>query len=101
MLSQIVSTRTPDGKLLKIGRRLFGVTGQGLLLKAGKKYRVVGVYDNPTGQTIVKGAMAHMVGLFAPNDVSKWPALDLTDELLQDDLAYLSEMGNKGHKHNQ
>ena len=27
VLSQIVSTRTPDGKLLKIGRRLFGVTG--------------------------------------------------------------------------
>lgn len=101
VLSQIVSTRTPDGKLLKIGRRLFGVTGEGLLLKAGKKYRVVGVYDNPTGETIVKGAMAHMVGLFAPSDVSKWPALDLTDEQLQDDLAYLSEMGNKGHKHDK
>jgi hypothetical protein len=99
VLSQIETARTPDGKVTKIGRKLFGVTGQGLLLKAGKKYRVVGVYDNPTGQTIVKGAMAHMVGLFAPSDYSKWPALDLTDESLQDDLAYLSEMGSKGHKH--
>jgi len=44
--------------------------------------------------------MAHMVGLFAPSDYSKWPVLDLTDESLQDDLAYLSEMGMKGHKHN-
>lgn len=101
VLSQIETARTPDGKVTRIGRKLFGVTGQGLLLKAGKKYRVVGVYDNPTGQTIVKGAMAHMVGLFAPSDYAKWPALDLTDESLQDDLAYLSEMGNKGHKHNQ
>jgi len=100
VLSQITSTRTPEGKVTRIGRRLFGVTGQGLLLKAGHKYRVVGVYDNPTGQAIVQGAMAHMVGLFAPSDYSKWPALDLTDESLQDDLAYLSEMGMKGHKHN-
>jgi hypothetical protein len=101
VLSRIETSRTPDGKVTKIGRKLFGVTGQGLLLKAGRKYRVVGVYENPTGQTIVKGAMAHMVGLYVPSDYSKWPALDLTDESLQDDLAYLSEMGNKGHKHNQ
>jgi hypothetical protein len=60
---------------------------------------VVGVYENPTGQAIPRGAMAHMVGLFAPSDVSKWPALDLSDESLQDDAAYLSEMGMKGHKH--
>lgn len=99
-LSQITTTRTPDGKVTRIGRRLFGVSGQGLLLKAGRKYRVVGVYDNPTGQMITKGAMAHMVGLYAPSDYSKWPVLDLTDESLQDDLAYLSEMGSKGHKHN-
>ena len=99
VLTQINTSRTGDGKVTKIGRKLFGVTGQGLLLKAGKKYRVVGVYENPTGQTIVKGAMAHMVGLFAPSDVSKWPALDLSDESLQDDAAYLSEMGMKGHKH--
>lgn len=101
VLSQIETSRTPDGKITKIGRKLFGVTGQGLQLKAGRKYRVVGVYDNPTGQPIVKGAMAHMVGLYVPSDYAKWPALDLTDESLQDDLAYLSEMGNKGHKHNQ
>jgi hypothetical protein len=101
ILSQIKATRTPEGKVTRIGRKLFAVTGQGLLLKAGRKYRVVGVYENPTGQTIVKGAMAHMVGLFAPSDLSRWPALDLSDEQLQDDLAYLSEMGNKGHKHDR
>ena len=99
VLTEIASTRTPDGKVTKIGRRLFGVAGEGLRLKAGHKYRVVGVYENPTGQMIKMGAMAHMVGLFVPDDYKKWPAIDLTDETLQDDLAYLDEMGGKPHKH--
>lgn len=99
VLTQISTTRTPDGKVTKIGRRLFGVAGEGLRLKAGRKYRVVGVYDNPTGAMIRNGAMAHMVGLYVPDDYTKWPALDLTDESLQDDLAYLDEMGGKAHKH--
>lgn len=99
VLTTVSAKRKPDGKVLSMERRLFGVTGQGLKLKAGRKYRVVGVYDNPTGAPIKNGAMAHMVGLYVPDDVSKWPALDLTDEGLQDDLAYLNEMGMKGHKH--
>lgn len=78
VLTQLSSVRTPDGKIKKMGRKLFGVSGQGLLLRAGRKYRIVGIYDNPTGEKI-NGAMAHMVGLFAPADYSKWPALDLGD----------------------
>ena len=98
VLTRIVSTRDSSGKVVKLGRKLFGVSGEGLALKAGRRYRVVGVYDNPTGQPI-SGAMSHMVGLFAPDDYSKWPKLDLSDPTLQDDLAFLSEMGGKGHKH--
>ena len=97
VLTQVSSKRTPDGKIHGIDRRLFGVAGEGLLLKAGHRYRVVGIYDNPTGEPI-KGAMAHMVGLFAPVDYSKWPTLDLSDPTLQDDLAFLTEMGG-GAKH--
>ncbi len=101
-LTRITASRTPDGKVTKVSRRLFGVSGQGLRLRAGQRYRVVGVYDNPTGQTLTRGAMAHIVGLFAPDDVSKWPALDLSDPTLQDDLASLNEMGSGGgHKHDQ
>jgi hypothetical protein len=100
VLTVVNATRLPDGKLSKVSRKLFGVSGQGLALKAGRRYRVVGVYDNPTGKLIKAGAMAHMVGLFAPDDYSKWPALDLTDPILQDDLAFLSEMGGGAtHKH--
>ncbi|NOT06866.1 MAG: hypothetical protein HOP28_01545 [Gemmatimonadales bacterium] len=99
VLTKVNAKRAADGKVSGIERKLFGVTGQGLRLREGRKYRVVGVYDNPTGQPIKNGAMAHMVGLYVPDDVKKWPALDLGDEGLQDDLAYLSAMGMAGHKH--
>jgi hypothetical protein len=98
VLTTVSAKRKPDGKVQSMERRLFGVTGAGLRLRADRKYRVVGVYENPTKEPI-KGAMAHMVGLYVPDDFSKWPALDLSDESLQDDLAYLNEMGMKGHKH--
>jgi hypothetical protein len=99
VLTQITATRTPDGKVTKIGRKLFAVAGEGLRLKAGHRYRIVGMYDNPTGELIKNGAMAHMVGLYVPDSYAKWPALDLTDPTLQDDLAYLDEMGAGGHHH--
>lgn len=99
VLTRLESTRTPEGKIQRMGRKLFGVAGEGLLLKGGRRYRVVGIYENPTGQPI-SGAMAHMVGLFAPENFAKWPALDLSDPTLQDDLAFLTEMGGGGnHKH--
>lgn len=100
VLAEVVSKRKPDGKITGMGRKLFGVAGEGLRLKGGHQYRVVGVYDNPTGALIKLGAMAHMVGLFTPDDYSKWPVLDLTDPTLQDDLAFLTEMGSgAAHKH--
>ena len=99
VLTQLASVRTADGKIKSMGRKLFGVSGEGLLLKAGRKYRIVGIYDNPTGEPI-SGAMAHMVGIFAPGDYSKWPTIDLSDPTLQDDLAFLTEMGGgSGHHH--
>ncbi len=97
VLTQIDAEKSPDGKLLKLGRKLFGVSGRGLKLEKGKRYRVVGMYDNPTGETI-PGAMAHMVGLFVPDNLSEWPKIDLANETLQMDLAKLQEMGG-GHEH--
>jgi hypothetical protein len=99
VLASVRSTLAPDGKITKISKSLPGVSGDGVLLKAGRKYRVVGIYDNPTGQTLVKGAMAHISGLFAPASFGGWPKVDLTDEQTQDDLASLNEMGKGGHKH--
>jgi hypothetical protein len=93
VLTQVVATRGPDGKLVKISRKLFGVSGSGLKLKAHHRYRVVGDYDNPTGQVRVKGAMASMVGLFVPDDLKQWPSIDPRDPTYRRDLASLETRG--------
>ena len=104
VLGHVTSTLASDGKITKITRSLPGVGGDGIRLKAGHKYRVVGTYQNPTGATLVKGAMAHITGIFAPDDYTKWPKLDLANESTQDDLADLNELGGHSHgehKHDQ
>jgi hypothetical protein len=93
VITRIVATRDTNGKLIKVSRKLYGVSGEGLKLKADHKYRVVGEYDNPTGETRIKGAMAHMVGLFVPDDMSKWPKIDPSDPTYQRDLASLQVRG--------
>jgi hypothetical protein len=95
VITRVVATRDAHGKVTKVSRKLFGVSGDGLKLEANHKYRVVGVYDNPTGQIRVKGAMAHMVGLFVPDDMSKWPRIDPSDPTYQRDLASLQVRGDQ------
>jgi hypothetical protein len=103
VLTEVVADRTPEGKLVRVSRKLFGVSGKGLRLKANRRYRVVGEYDNPTGETRVKGAMASMVGLFVPDDMKRWPAINPRDPIYQRDLASLQIRGttaNRGMNHN-
>jgi hypothetical protein len=50
-----------------IERKLYGVWGRGLRLKAGHRYRVASEYLNPTDTTLRSAGMAHFVGLFAPD----------------------------------
>ncbi len=101
VLTRVRSRHTPEGKVTSIERKLFGVGGSGLRLKEGHPYRVVGVYDNPTGAMIKKGAMAHIVGLFVPDDYARWPKLDLSDPGTQDDLAFLAELGGGAMHHHE
>jgi hypothetical protein len=93
VVTRVTATRDSAGKVLKMSRKLYGVSGEGLKLKGNHRYRVVGDYDNPTNETKVKGAMAHMVGLFVPDDMSKWPRIDLNDPTYQRDLASLQVRG--------
>jgi hypothetical protein len=93
VLAEVKATRDSAGKLIKVSRQLFGVTGDGLKLKGNHRYRVVGEYDNPTGQTLIRGAMAHMSGLFAPDDMSQWPKIDASDPDYQRDLVSLQVKG--------
>jgi hypothetical protein len=95
VLTQVVAKRDAQGKLLKVSRKLFGVSGDGLRLKANRRYRVVGEYDNPTEEMRVKGAMASMVGLFVPDDMDRWPAVDPRDPTYQRDLASLELRGER------
>ncbi|MGH7628880.1 MAG: hypothetical protein ACREOF_05745 [Gemmatimonadales bacterium] len=92
-LTRVTAKRDSAGKVEGVSRKLFGVSGQGLKLKANHRYRVVGVYDNPTNETRTRGAMAHMVGLFVPDDMSQWPAVDPTDPTMRRDLASLQVPG--------
>jgi hypothetical protein len=96
VLTEVVAERKPDGKLVKMSRKLFGVTGEGLKLKGKRRYRVVSEYENPTGETRVKGAMAHMVGLFVPDDMKRWPTIDPRDPTYQRDIASLQGRGQRG-----
>jgi hypothetical protein len=75
------------------------VSGEGLKLKGNHRYRVVGEYDNPTGRTLIKGAMAHMAGLFSPDDMSKWPSIDEGNPAYQRDLAALQGRGTADGGH--
>ena len=59
VLTVVKATRDSAGKLIKVSRKLFGVTGEGLKLKANHRYRVVGEYDNPTDETEVGRHGAH------------------------------------------
>jgi hypothetical protein len=103
VITSVVATRDAEGKVSKMSRKLYGVSGDGLKLEANHPYRVVGEYDNPTGETLIKGAMAHMVGLFVPEDMSKWPKIDPSDPTYQRDLASLQvrgeHMGAMNHGH--
>jgi hypothetical protein len=91
-LARVVARRDSSGRVLGVSRKLFGVSGEGLKLAAGHRYRVVGVYDNPTTKTSY-GVMAHMVGLFVPDDLGKWPKVDTADPTLRKDLASLQVPG--------
>jgi hypothetical protein len=95
VLARVDAQRDASGAVTGVSRRLPGVRGAGLRLRADHPYRVVGVYDNPTGHNIINGAMAHISGIFAPDDFSKWPGVDEADPEYQKDLASLEIMGSE------
>lgn len=93
VIARVTAERTPDGRVTGVSRSLPGVRGAGIRLRAGRRYRIVGVYDNRSGHVLKNGAMAHISGIFAPDDLSKWPSIDHSDPVLQRDLASLVAKG--------
>jgi len=84
----IEARRDSSGHLLGMPRKLLALRGEGLRLKAGRRYRIVAVYDNPTADTI-PGAMGIIGGLYVPDDLQRWPAIDVTNTDYRLDLELL------------
>lgn len=103
VLFRLRGIRNRDGSLRRVEQKVFrswfGLKDARIRVQAGRRYRVVGVYDNPTGRTLPFGAMAHFAGLFAPNDISQWPRLNPDDPKIQADLAVLRASGTGGGDH--
>ncbi len=99
VIARVKAVRDKDGMVSGVSRSLPGVSGAGLRLRAGRVYRVVGEYDNTSGKFLKNGAMAHITGIFAPDDPSKWPSIDESDPMLQRDLASLEMMGGEEMDH--
>ena len=100
VLARIAATRTADGRVTGVSRTRFLLKRHGLRLDASRLYRIVGVYDNPTASPI-RGAMAGLVGVFTPDDIRRWPALDRTDPEYRADRAWLmdQESTHGSHQH--
>jgi len=88
---KVLTTITPvldsAGRITHMPIRLFGIAGDGLKLRANRRYRLVAVYDNRTDAPME--GMAHMDGIFSPSDLSKWPDQSSKMTAYQDDGAYV------------
>lgn len=94
LLVRLKTPQASDGRLLAVERILPGLTGDGIRLQEGRTYRLQGSYNNTTGKTLVKGAMLHLVLLFAPDRLEQWPKLDVNDAEWKQNIARLEERVN-------
>ncbi len=78
-----------DGRITGVDRTKFLTKRNGLHLEAGRRYRIVAVYDNPTC-AVVHGSMGLVGGPFLPDDTSAWPAIDPRDATLAADIRELT-----------
>ena len=100
VITQVEPQVDREGNVTGMRRRVFGVRGEGLRLRAGRRYRVVAEYNNTSGAALKNGGMAHMVGLFAPDDLAKLPLIDPADPIYRQDLASLENRGQEAtHQH--
>jgi hypothetical protein len=94
VIASVKAERNKDGTVTGVSRSLPGVSGAGVRLRAGRKYRIIATYNNLTDRTLKNGAMAHITGIFSPDNPGDWPAINESDPEYQKDLASLEEMGS-------
>lgn len=85
VLVTVKARRDSLGHTLAVSRELPGLWGRGPHLIAGRQYRLVVQYDNPTPDTLF-GAMGMMGGLFVPDHPADWPAVNRSDPAWQSDV---------------
>jgi hypothetical protein len=99
-ITRVEPTIDRKGNVSGMRRRVFGIRGEGLRLRAGHRYRVVAEYNNTSGAVLKNGGMAHMVGLFAPDDLARLPSIDPTNSDYRSDMASLETRGSaENHNH--
>ncbi|HEU4570845.1 MAG TPA: hypothetical protein VFS07_09770 [Gemmatimonadales bacterium] len=94
IVTRLRTTLDSAGRLLGIEQKLPGIRSAGIPLTAGRRYRIVGTYDNPNPDTLRAGAMIHVVFLYAVTDPAKWPAVDPEDRDWQREVAWLDDRGS-------
>ena len=87
LLVRLPATVDPNGKIKSIARKFYAVNP--IHLREGHRYRVVAEYDSPLKTPVSKAAMGNIVGVIAPDDLSRWPSLDLQDPSVRRDFASL------------
>ena len=98
VLVQLDARTDAEGTLEGVELQRFILRPLGLRLEANRRYRVVGVYDNPTGAMLPGAAMAYMAGPFVPDDMGRWPEVDPNDPMYARDRARLMGEGQSdGH----
>ena len=94
VLFRLESNRDAEGKVSsveqKIFRRFFNLFDASIEVTANHRYRIVGVYDNPTGE--IQPGMAQIGALFRPDEPDEWPVNDPSDPLYQLDVSGLPEL---------
>lgn len=89
VLARIRAKRTAEGRLVDVRRTMFPFRQHGLRLRGGHRYRVVAVYDNPTGSTIRGGAMGFLAGAFIPEAVEAFRGTATSNTAFERDVRVL------------
>jgi hypothetical protein len=83
------------GRIHGVKRVMPGIYGRGIHLSANRRYRVSATYDNPTGQTLIRGAMGAIGVAFVPDDLAQWPRVEPSDTAWQRDVAWMEALRDK------
>jgi hypothetical protein len=90
VLVRLCGVHDAEGRLTGVERKLYGITGRGKKIEAGRRYRVVAVYESSSDERMVAAGMASLGLAFVPDRLEAWPHLDSDSDAVRVDLAHLA-----------